>query len=106
MKGKKFLYNFVGGELNGKLWHYAALEVRHLITGYNKDLSELRSKGVLELDGQPLIDGYLTPMYDGVRYEVNGKLKYEFECTEEEKQGEPIHIIRYETQEVYNMLSN
>lgn len=107
----KYLYHFVGGEYNGKMWRYAALEVRNIIAGYTDDLSELRAKGVLckrkELDNQPIIDGYLSPMYDGVRYEVNGKLKYDFECTEAEKAGkEPIHVIRYETQEVYDVMSN
>ena len=107
----KYLYHFVGGELHGNMWRYAALEVRNLIKGYTDDLSELRSKGVLckrkELDNQPIIEGYLSPMYDGVRYEVNGKLKSEWQCTEEEKAGkEPLHVIRYETQEVYNAMSN
>ena len=107
----KYLYNFVGGEYNGKMWRYAALEARNLITGYTNDLSELRAKGILchraELDNQPIIDGYLNPMYDGERYEMNGRLKYSFECTEEEKAGkEPIHVIRYETQEVYDIMSN
>lgn len=105
----KFMYHFVGGEYNGKLWHFAALEARNIITGFSDDLSELRARGVLckraELDNQPLVDGYLSPMYDGVRYNVNGVLKYDFQCTEEEKQGEPIHIIRYETREVYDILS-
>lgn len=104
----KYLYHFVGGEFNGKMWHYAALEARNLIKGYSDDLSEQRAKGVLchraELDNQPLIDGYLTPMYDGKRYNINGVLKYDFECTEVEKANrEPITVIRYETQEVYNM---
>lgn len=107
----KYLYNFAGGKLNGLLCRYAALEVRNLIKGYTADLSELRATGALckraELDNQPIIDGYLSPMYDGVRYEVNGKFKSEWQCTEEEKAGkEPIHVIRYETQEVYNMMSN
>lgn len=107
----KYLYEFVGGEFNGKMWRYAALEVRNLIKGYSKDLSELRATGALckraELDNQPLIDGYMPPMYDGVRYRINGVLKSEWQCTEEQKaNAEKIHIIRYETEEVYDMLSN
>ena len=105
----KYLYEFVGGPYNGKIWHYAALEVRNLIAGYSEDLSAKRATGALckraELDNQPLVNGYLGPMYDGARYVVNGKLKYDFQCSEEEKQGEPLHVIRYETQEAYNMLS-
>ena len=85
----KFLYQFIGGEYHGKLWHYAALEARNLITGYSDDLSEKRAKGVLckraELDNQPLVDGYLSPMYNGTK----------------EVDGVTYHIIRYETVEAY-----
>lgn len=90
----QYLYQFVGGEFNGKLWHYAALEVRNLIKGYSDDLSELRAKGVIckraELDNQPLIEGYYPPMYNGTK----------------EVDGVTYHIIRYETPEVYDMMSN
>lgn len=107
----KYLYNFVGGELNGNLWHYAALEVRNLIKGYSADLSELRATGALckraELDNQPIIDGYMPPMYDGVLYEVNGVLKDKWHITEKQKEQAKIyHVIRYETEEVYDMMSN
>lgn len=106
----KYIYEFVGGEYNGKMWQYAALEARNLIKGYNTDLSEQRAKGVLchraELDNQPLIDGYLTPMWGGTIYNINGVPKYDFECSEAEKANrEPIMVIRYETQEAYDMLS-
>lgn len=106
-----YLYHFVGGAYNGEIWHYAALEARGLISGYSEDMSALRAMGRLckreELDNQPLIDGYMSPMYDGVRYEVNGKLKYAFECSEEEKREatNEYHVIRYETWEVYKSLS-
>ena len=54
------------------------------IVGYTEDLTEARNKGAWvhckELDNQPIIKGFLSPMYDG------GKL-------------------RYETQEVYDILS-
>ena len=89
----KYLYEFVGGEFNGKLWHYSALELRNLINGYSDDLSELRAKGVIckraELDNQPLVEGYYPPMYNGTK----------------EVDGVTYHIIRYETPEVYDMLS-
>lgn len=53
-------------------------------TGKSEDLSELRNKGYLvhraELDNQPILPGYLGPMWNG-----DG--------------------LRYETQEVYNQLS-
>lgn len=109
----KYLYTFVGGPLNGKTWHYAALEARNLINGYSDDLSAVRATGRLckraELDNQPLVNGYYGPMYDGVRYEVNGVLKYDFQCTELEKldaANTMYHVIRYETAEVYNMMCN
>lgn len=108
----KYLYNFVGGELNGKMWHYAALEARNLIEGYSEDLSAVRASGRLckraELDNQPLVKGYYPPMYDGERYEVNGVLKYSFECSEAEKQAASAvyHVIRYETAEVYNSMGD
>lgn len=107
----KYIYEFVGGEYNGKMWRYAALEARNLIKGYSKDYSEQRAKGVLckraELDNQPIIDGYMPPMYDGKRYIVNGQLKSEWQCTEKQKaSNEFVHIIRYETEKVYDMMSN
>ena len=90
----KYLYQFVGGEYDGKLWHYAALEVRGLIIGYAPDMSAKRATGAFckraELDNQPLIDGYYPPMYNGTK-EVDGVV---------------YHIIRYETPEVYAMLSD
>lgn len=74
---------FVGGKYN-------KLEVTHdellkLGNGsFKEDKSIIRKQGVLchrkELDNQPLIDGYLGPMWDGGR-------------------------LRYETQEAYNILS-
>lgn len=90
----KYLYHFVGGAYNGKMWRYAALEARNLITGYAPDLSDLRATGALckraELDNQPIIVGYYGPMYDGTK----------------ELDGVTYHVIRYETAEVYEMLSN
>ncbi|MCM1329347.1 MAG: hypothetical protein NC253_07880 [Ruminococcus sp.] len=107
---KRYLYQFVGGAYNGQKWRYAALETRNLIKGYTKDWSEERVKGILcpreELDNQPIIDGYLSPTYDGVRYIVDGKVKSDWQCTEEEKaKSDSYHVIRYETKEVYDVLS-
>ena len=54
------------------------------IKGYTEDLSELRAQGRCvhrkELDNQPIFDGFLGPMWDG-------------------------GILRYETPEIYDMLS-
>lgn len=89
----KYLYQLVGGEYNGELWRYAALEIRGIITCYSEDMSELRASGALckraELDNQPLIDGYYPPMYNGTK----------------EIDGVTYHVIRYETPEVYAMMS-
>ena len=73
---------FVGGKYNGqempveKVWDFAV--------GVTENLSKVRAKGGLvhrsELDDQPIVNGYCGPMWDG------GKL-------------------RYETWDVYDMLS-
>ena len=74
---------FVGGRYNGMV--VTAEELEAMGNGRrSEDLSELRARGCLvhraELDNQPLVDGYLSPMWDGGR-------------------------LRYETYEVYDMLS-
>lgn len=60
-------------------------DVPYTQTGLSEDLSELRAKGACvhraELDNQPTYKGWLGPMWDGGGY-------------------------RYETQEVYDILSN
>lgn len=105
-----FVYQFVGGAYGGKIFNYQELEARGLINGYSNNWSAERENGRVvpreELDNQPKTNGYLGPMYDGVRYIVDGRMKYAFECTEEEKMSSrSLHVIRYETQEVYNMMS-
>jgi hypothetical protein len=80
----RFIYQFCGGEYNGKMWLFPALEVRGLITGFNQDKKGQRAAGMLvyreELDNQPKIKGYNGPMYNGIddatgrviiRYEYN-----------------------------------
>lgn len=80
---EKYIYQFCGGDYNGKLWKYPALEVRNIIAGYNPDKKKQRAVGMLvyreELDNQPIIKGYCGPMYNGIDRET-GK-----------------HIIRYES---------
>ena len=60
-------------------------EVPYEISGYTEDLSEVRARGGCvhraELDNQPEYKGFLGPMWDDGR-------------------------LRYETQEVYDVLSN
>lgn len=75
---------FVGGIYNGK--EVTLEELEQIGNGsYSADYSESRKKGACvpreELDNRPLVDGYLSPMWDG------GKL-------------------RYETQSVYDLMSN
>lgn len=72
----RFLYELCGGAYDsrknplGYYYHYAGLEARNLITGYNKDKKKQRAAGMLvyreELDNQPHIKGYAGPMYNGV----------------------------------------
>ena len=75
---------FVGGRYNGMVAD--ELQLRALGNGkFTEDLTELRERGCCvhraELDNQPLVDGYLSPMWDGGR-------------------------LRYETQEVYDMFAD
>lgn len=59
-------------------------EVPYEIKGYSEDLSEERAKGYCvhraELDNQPEFEGFLGPMWDG-------------------------GMLRYETPEIYDILS-
>lgn len=54
------------------------------VVGVTEDLSEIRAKGGMvcraELDNQPIIEGFYEPMWDG-------------------------GMLRYETPELYNLLS-
>lgn len=105
----KYLYHFVGGPLNGRQMQHE--EVEKIANGHSPYYGRERALGACvpreELDGQPTVKGYLGPMWDGLRYEVDGRLRSDWELTDAEKAGkEPIAILRYETQEVYDMLSN
>lgn len=75
---------FVGGRLDG-----LSMDIQEVVKNYGNglftpDMSEVRAHGGFchspLLDNQPLVDGYLSPMLDG-------------------------GTIRYETQEVYDLLS-
>lgn len=80
----EFMYEFVGGKYNGKTMTKA--EVETLSHGLTEDLTHIRQKGGTcqrkELDNQPLVDGYLSPMFSHIDY--------------------GLIYLRYETQEVYN----
>lgn len=104
----KTLYEFIGGERGGV--RYTKEQVERFASGHTPSWEESRKlrRPVprQELDNQPTVDGYLGPMWDGIRYVVDGELKYGFELTEAQKKDLPtVAILRYETQEVYNMLS-
>lgn len=80
----EFMYEFVGGKYNGQTMTKA--EVETLSRGLTEDLTHIRQKGGTcqrkELDNQPLVDGYLSPMFSHIDY--------------------GLVYLRYETQEVYN----
>lgn len=75
---------FVGGRLHGKEMDIEVVKEFFCNGKYTEDLDYIRKNGGFcrckLLDNQPMVDGYLSPMLDG------GK-------------------IRYETYEVYDMLS-
>jgi len=105
-------YEFVGGELNGRLCDEDTANTLHYIygNGLSEDLSEIRNRGGLvhrkELDNEFQFAGYLGPMWDGTRYLVNGELKSSWACSEAEKANSPeCYVLRYETPEVYERLS-
>ena len=83
-KNIEFMYEFVGGKYNGQTMTKA--EVETLSRGLTEDLTHIRQKGGTcqrkELDNQPLVDGYLSPMFSHIDY--------------------GLVYLRYETQEVYN----
>ena len=84
MKQMCTMVHFVGGIHNGKTLTEAQVE-KDLCNGkHSADLSEIRNNGGLchhaVLDNCPMVDGYLSPMWDG--------------C-----------MLRYETPEVYELLS-
>lgn len=83
----KFTCEFIGGPLAGTM----PLERAEAMTDRRSaDLSEIRKRGGLvhreELDNKPEFDGYCGPMWDGMR-------------------GPGRAVLRYETWEVYDMLS-
>ena len=111
----KLICEFVGG-------HYdrtpMTLEIAEMVTTRRShDYSAARQRGALvpraELDNKPVFDGYLGPMWDGIRYQINGKVYHGFEVERKpelrlqvEREGiKPVGVLRYETQEVYNALS-
>lgn len=83
----EYLYVFYGGELNRKVFTKEGISKISIVITPN--MSDERNKGFTvhrkELDEQPKVEGYLGPMFEEIDY---GKI-----------------YLRYETQEIYNMLS-
>lgn len=90
----KMVYEFVGGRYNGMRMPKEA--VAAIGNGkFTKDWSIDRAKGRMvpreELDSQPFVEGYTAPMWDGIRLDPVTMEQYA--------------VLRYETFEVYDMLS-
>lgn len=106
----KLYAQFVGGKYNQVFVPLNEIEEMKIGNGkYTEDLSEIRARGGLvhraELDNCPCVDGYTT-CWDGFRYWVEGRLKSEYATPEEFKVDcNRVGVIRYETWEVYNMMS-
>lgn len=88
----QFVYQFVGGTLNGQTLTHEQAEAISIGESPNYTLERAMGRLVprAELDEQPRIPGYVGPMWDGTRNTSFGL----------------VGVIRYETQEVYNTLSN
>ena len=84
----EFMYEFIGGKYNGQTM--TREEIENISSGTTEDLTHIRQQGAIcnreELDNQPLVNGYLSPMFSHIDY--------------------GLIYLRYETQEVYNVLSN
>ncbi len=82
-----YRYVFYGGYLNSKT--LKSEEIKDIIIGKTPNYTEIRKTGALvhrkELDDQPIVKNYLGPMFDKIDY--------------------GIIYLRYETQEIYDMLS-
>lgn len=105
------MYEFVGGKYGGRIMSEVEAVVAHEKdgNGYKEDCSEYREQGACvhreELDNELKFKGYCGPMWNGEVYLVGGKWKSEYLCTEEEKNSPKAYVLRYETWEVYDMLS-
>ena len=84
----EFMYQFQGGNYSGITMNRADIE--RISNGTTEDLTDIRRNGGTchrkELDNQPLVNGYLSPMYSHMDY--------------------GLIYLRYETQEIYDMMSN
>lgn len=104
----RLFYEFVGGAMPKRFM--VRSEVEEIACGHTPDMSRERLAGMLvrrkELDNQPKVDGFLGPMWDGERYLLDdGRIVGTYERVNPNAIVEVVGIIRYETQEVYDILS-
>lgn len=83
----RFLYEFVGGSLNGKIM--TREEIEKLAIGKTNNIQKYRKNErkstIKELDNQPIIKDYLGPIFNRI--------------------SAGIIYLKYETQETYNEMS-
>lgn len=101
-------YAFYGGRLNGM--ELFREDVEAICDGHTPDNTDKRRMGCLcpraELDKQPTVDGYMGPMYDGVRCVMqDGSVQYDFNVIDQSKVKYRYAVLRYETQEIYDQMS-
>lgn len=104
----RLFYEFIGGALPNRF--YVRSEVEEMAIGHTPDRSRERLAGMLvprkELDNQPKVAGFVGPMWDGERYLLDdGRMVYTFENVNLASVVEVVGVIRYETQEAYDILS-
>ena len=59
-----------------------------------------------ELQYKPIMPGYLGPMWDGeLHFGKDGKWHRSYDKFEPDTSVDPVGVLRYESQEVYNTLS-
>ena len=106
----KFYYQFIGGSLNDVTFTNP-IDAWAFSDGNSGDLSGIRKRGGLvrraELDNQPTFNGYLGPMWDGKRVKgTDGNWHYTFDTFTPADPEETVCILRYESQEVYDIMSH
>lgn len=104
----RLFYEFIGGALPRRF--YVRSEVEEMAVWHTPDRSRERLAGMLvprkELDNQPKVAGFIGPMWDGERYMLDsGMIVHTFEKVDLAHVVEIVGIIRYETQEAYDILS-
>lgn len=103
------VYSFYGGTYDGQQFHREFME--GIKDGLTADNTLKRAMGCLcprkELDNQPKVDGYYGPMWDGIRCVMNdGSVKYDFQVLDKTQVVYSFGVLRYETEEIYEAMSN